>query len=93
MSVLQARDVNLPMEQTATNAQANNQGKTQTTEQTMRKTIAEDSKCVQPFMSLPHRCSSLTHMQEADHLICQPFGCDTEPRQSEARRLQAATDQ
>jgi hypothetical protein len=46
MSVLQARDVNLPMEQTATNAQASSQGKTQATEQTMRKMIAEDSKYV-----------------------------------------------
>jgi hypothetical protein len=34
------------MEQTATNAQASSQGKTQATEQTMRKMIAEDSKYV-----------------------------------------------
>jgi hypothetical protein len=50
-TALQARDVNLPMEQTAANVQAKfaagTQGKTQTVEPTMRKTVVDDHKYAQ----------------------------------------------
>jgi hypothetical protein len=50
-AALQARDVNLPMEQNAANVQAKfaagTQGKTQTAEPTMRKKIANDHKYAQ----------------------------------------------
>ncbi|KAF1822760.1 uncharacterized protein K489DRAFT_370385 [Dissoconium aciculare CBS 342.82] len=47
-TALQARDVNLPMEQPVANVQAKfaagTQGKTQTVEPTMRKTVVDDHK-------------------------------------------------